>query len=181
MSQAPQQPPSGPPPSESDSSRKPWIYLAVGTGVIILAVVLFIALRPDDSEPSANTTSEARTTTEQTTSEETTSEETTTEETTTDETTTTTPSDQPQRVSVVYRNGEVVGGIVQADIQEGSQVLLVVRADVSDEVHVHGYDLSTNVTPEQPARITFRADVPGEFDVELEELSAPLAVLTVNP
>jgi cytoskeletal protein RodZ len=176
MTQAPQEPPSGPPPSESGSSRKLWIYLAVGTGVIILAVVLFIALRPDDSEPAANTTSEALTTTEQTTSEETTSEETTTEETTT-----TTPSDQPQRVSVVYQNGEVVGGVVQADIQEGSQVLLVVRADVSDEVHVHGYDLSTDVTPEQPARITFRADVPGEFDVELEELSAPLAVLTVNP
>jgi cytoskeletal protein RodZ len=176
MTQAPQEPPAGPPPSGSESSRKLWIYLAVGTGVIILAVVLFIALRPNDSEPAANTTSEARTTTEQTTS-----EETTTDETSTDETTTTTPSNRPQRVSVDYQNGEVVGGGVQADIQEGSQVLLVVRADVSDEVHVHGYDLSTNVTPEQPARITFRADVPGEFDVELEELSAPLAVLTVNP
>ena len=36
-------------------------------------------------------------------------------------------------MSVDYQNGEVVGGVVQADIQEGSQVLLVVRADVSDE------------------------------------------------
>ena len=157
-------------------SRKLWIYLAVGSGVIILAVILFVALRPDDSEPTANTTSEAQTTTVQTTT-----EQTTTVVTTTEETTTTTPSDQPQRVNVEYENGEVVGGVVQADIQEGSQVLLVVRADVSDEVHVHGYDLSTNVTPGQPARITFRADVPGEFDVELEELSVPLAVLTVNP
>ncbi len=180
MSQAPQEPPSGLPPSESEGSRKLWIYLAVGTGVIILAVILFVALRPDDSEPAANTTSEAQTTTVQTTTESTT-EETTTVDTTTEETTTTTPADQPQRVSVVYENGEVVGGVVEADIQEGSQVLLVVRADVSDEVHVHGYDLSTNVTPGQAARITFRADVPGEFDVELEELSVPLAVLTVNP
>ena len=51
MSQAPQEPPSGLPPSESEGSRKLWIYLAVGTGVIILAVILFVALRPDDEKP----------------------------------------------------------------------------------------------------------------------------------
>ena len=56
MSQPPQEPPSGLPPSKSEGPRKLWIYLAVGTGVIILAVILFVALRPDDSEPDANTT-----------------------------------------------------------------------------------------------------------------------------
>jgi hypothetical protein len=56
----------------------------------------------------------------------------------------------------------------------------VVRADVEDEVHLHGYDLSADVAPGQAARITFTADVAGEFEVELEELGIPLAELTVS-
>jgi cytoskeletal protein RodZ len=181
MSEAPQPPTSGPPPPDSRGSRNLWTYLAVGTGVVALAVVLFVLLRPDDSEPAAETTSEAQTTTEQTTTEETTTEETTTEDTTTEETTTTTPANQPQRVNVVFRNGEVVGGVVRADIEQGARVRLTVRADVEDEVHLHGYDLFTDVAPGQPGRITFTADQPGEFEAELETLVIPLAELRVRP
>jgi cytoskeletal protein RodZ len=180
MSEAPQPPTSGPSPPDSGGSRNLWTYLAVGTGVVALAVVLFVLLRPDDSEPAAETTSEAQTT-EQTTTEETTTEETTTEDTTTEETTTTTPANQPQRVNVVFRNGEVVGGVVRADIEQGARVRLTVRADVEDEVHLHGYDLFTDVAPGQPGRITFTADQPGEFEAELETLVIPLAELRVRP
>ena len=169
MSEAPQSPSSGPPPPDTPGSRSLWVYLAVGAGIIVLAVILFIALRPDDSEPVA-ATSEPTTTTE----------ETTTEETTTEETTTTEPANQPQRVSVRYANGEVVGGMVRADIEEGSEVVLVVRADVEDEVHLHGYDIAADVAPGQAARITFSADMVGEFEVELEDLGVPIAELTVS-
>lgn len=174
MSEAPQPPAPGQPPSGSEGSNKLWIYLAVGTGVIVLAIILFVALRPDDSEPAANTTSAPQTTTVQTTT------EVTTDQTTTVQTTTTTPADQPVRVNVEFRNGEVVGGVVRADIDEGDQVVLTVRADVTDEVHLHGYDLFADVTPNQRARITFRADEVGEFEAELEDLGIPVAVLTVS-
>ncbi|MGH3010488.1 MAG: hypothetical protein ACRDMY_01390 [Gaiellaceae bacterium] len=185
MSEAPQPPTSGPTPPASGGSRNLWTYLALGTGVVALAVVLFLVLRPDDSEPTAATTSEAQTTTEQTTTEETTTEETTTEETTTEETTTeettTEPEDELQRVNVVFRNGEVVGGVVRADVDEGARVRLTVRADVTDEVHLHGYDLFADVAPGQPGRITFTADQPGEFEAELEALAIPVVELRVNP
>jgi hypothetical protein len=180
MSEAPQPPSSGPPtPPDSGSSRNLWTYLALGAGVVALAVVLFIVLRPDDSEPASETA--AATTTEETTTEETTTEETTTEETTTEETTTTNPEDQVQRVNVVFRNGEVVGGVVQADVDQGARVRLTVRADVEDEVHLHGYDLFAEVAPGQPGRITFTADDPGEFEAELEALAMPVAELRVRP
>ncbi|HSE82029.1 MAG TPA: hypothetical protein VLA87_10160 [Gaiellaceae bacterium] len=174
MSEAPQSPPSGPEPPDTAGSRNLWVYLGVGIGVVVLAIILFVALRPDDSEPVANTTSEAQTTVQTTT------ELTTTEETTTEETTTSTPADQPQRINVEFRNGEVVGGIVRADIDEGAQVVLVVRADVTDEVHLHGYDLLADVAPGQPGRITFRADMVGEFEAELEDLGVPIAELAVS-
>jgi hypothetical protein len=180
MSEAPQPPASGPEPTGSGGSRNLWTYLAVGAGVIALAVVLFLVLRPDDSEPTAATTT-GETTTEETTTEETTTEETTTEETTTEETTTTNPEDQVERVNVVFRNGEVVGGVVEADVDQGARVRLTVRADVEDEVHLHGYDLFADVAPGQPGRITFTADDPGEFEAELEALAIPVAELRVNP
>jgi cytoskeletal protein RodZ len=186
MSQAPQEPTSaGPPPDQPESgpSRSLWTALAIGLGAVVLAVILYFVLRPDDSEPAANTTSsEAQaTTTVQTTTEVTTTQATTTVATTTVQTTTTTPAEEPQRVNVRYQNGEVVGGLVKADIDQGKQVILTVRADVSDEVHLHGYDLSADVAPGQPARITFRADIAGVFEVELESLGVPLAELTVSP
>jgi cytoskeletal protein RodZ len=163
-----------------------WLVLAVALGAVVLAIVLFLILRPDDSEPAAatSTTEPQPTTTEETTTEETTTEE-TTEETTTEETTTeettTAPADQPQRVNVRFENGEVVGGLVEAEIEQGAQVVLTVRADVTDEVHLHGYDLTAEVAPGQPGRITFRADDVGVFEAELEELGIPIAELSVSP
>jgi hypothetical protein len=152
----------------------------VALGVVVLAGILFIVLRPDDSEPAADTIATGPTTTAETTTEATT-EETTTEETTTEETTTTQPVNQPARVTARFQNGEVVGGLVEAEVEQGTQVVLTVRADVTDEVHLHGYDLFANVAPGQPARITFRADDAGEFEAELEDLGIPVIELTVTP
>jgi hypothetical protein len=180
MSEAPQPPPSGQQPSGSGGSRSLWTTLAVALGVVVLAGILFIILRPDDSEPAADTIATEPTTTAETTTEVTT-EETTTEETTTEETTTTEPANQPVRVTARYQNGEVVGGLVEAEAEQGQQVVLTVRADVTDEVHLHGYDLFADVAPGQPARITFRADNAGVFEAELEDLGVPVVELTVNP
>jgi hypothetical protein len=181
MTDAPQPTPSGQDPSGSGGSRSIWMALALGLGALVLAGILYLALRPDDSEPAADTTSvpAQATTTIQTTTQVTT-QETTTVATTTVETTTTTPEDQPVRVNVRFQNGEVVGGLVEATVERGSQVVITVRADVTDEAHLHGYDLKTEVAPGQPGRITFRADTAGVFELELEELAVPLAELTVS-
>jgi hypothetical protein len=67
---------------------------------------------------------------------------------------------------------EVEGGMVkgpkQVSVPVGRRVILTVESDFPDEVHVHGYDLVADVAPGSPARIRFRADVPGIFEVELE-------------
>jgi hypothetical protein len=186
MSQAPQEPPAGPPDrptSGPGGGRNPWAIGAAVAAVAALAIVLFLVLRPGDDDDSPDTTAAAQTTTPETTTEATT-EEATTEEATTEETPTTTqaepPPEGPQRVVVVVQNGQPVGGVKHVPIEQGKNVVLIVRADVEDEVHLHGYDLAAEVAPGQPARIRFRASDVGEFEVELEERGVPIAELVVS-
>lgn len=56
----------------------------------------------------------------------------------------------------------------RVDVSRGRTVRLIVTADVSDEVHVHGYDRFADVAPGRPAIIEFVADIEGIFEVELE-------------
>jgi hypothetical protein len=185
MSQAPQEPPAGPPdrpPPGPKGGRNPWAVGAAVAAVAALAIVLFIVLRPDDDD-SPETTAAAQTTTEETTTEETTTEEATTEEATTEEAPTTTQAEPqgPQRVVVVVRNGQPVGGVKHAEIKQDAEVVFIVRSDVSDHVHLHGYDLLADVAPGQPARIRFRATEVGVFDAELEDRVELIAELEVRP
>ena len=72
------------------------------------------------------------------------------------------PSAEPERtvIEVTYRDGAVEGP-TSFTVTQGDRVRIIVHADVSDEVHFHGYDLMADVTPEEPARIDFVADAAG--------------------
>jgi hypothetical protein len=65
-------------------------------------------------------------------------------------------------------------------IDLGQKVRVQVEADRAEEVHVHGYDLKGDVAPGKPAVIDFTANVPGVFEVELEESSLKLFELQVQ-
>ena len=107
----------------------------------------------------------------------------TTEETTTttaDTETTTTEAAKPTAVRIVVVDGAPQGGIVRQTLSQGDRVVLVVKSDVSDEIHLHGYDKSTDVTAGGTARLPFTATLPGRFEVELESRGVQIADLTVN-
>ncbi len=100
---------------------------------------------------------------------------------TTEETTTTTEVAKPKVVSIVVVNDAPKGGIVRQTVSKGDRVVLVVKSDVADEIHLHGYDKSTDVTAGGTARLPFTATIPGRFEVELESRGVQIADLTVNP
>jgi hypothetical protein len=100
---------------------------------------------------------------------------------TTTETTTDEQPPGPVVVRIVVENGVPKGGIVREKVSEGDRVFLVVRSDVADEIHLHGYDVSRDVEAGGTARLPFRATVPGRFEVELEDRGVPIAELTVEP
>ena len=100
---------------------------------------------------------------------------------TTPTTTTTTAAPRPTTVRIAVVGGVPRGGIVRATVHQGDHVVLVVTSDVADEVHLHGYDLKTEVAAGGTARLPFRATIPGRFEVELESRSTQIADLTVEP
>jgi hypothetical protein len=83
-------------------------------------------------------------------------------------------------IEVTYRDGAVQGP-TSFTVTQGDRVRIVVDADVSDEVHLHGYDLMADVTPEDPARIDFVANAAGVFEVELEDAGELLFELEIVP
>ena len=85
------------------------------------------------------------------------------------------------RIPIRVLDGQPVGGIRRAKVKQGRQVVIVTRADVTDHVHLHGYDLMADVAPGAPARIRFRATIPGRFEVELEDAGVPIGDLSVTP
>lgn len=114
---------------------------------------------------------------------------TTTETTTTSETTTTTtttettrpPPPGPTEIRIVVVDGAPKGGIVREKVEKNDRVVLIVRSDVPDHVHLHGYDIMRDVAPGKPARLPFKATIPGRFEVELEDRGVQIADITVTP
>jgi len=83
-------------------------------------------------------------------------------------------------VRLAHAGGQVTGASARVPVRLGSTVGLEVTSDTADEVHLHGYDNSAPVAPGAPAMLTFTADIPGVFEVELEEAGVPLTQLEVS-
>ena len=77
--------------------------------------------------------------------------------------------------------GNPEGGVRRETIKQGSQVTLRTTSDVADELHIHGYDLKTDLVPGQSSDLTFLARIPGVFEVELEERGKKVLELEVRP
>ena len=103
-----------------------------------------------------------------------------TTETTTTEEATTTEAAKATTVNIVVVNGQPQGGIVRQTVSKGDRVVIVVKSDVADEIHLHGYDKHTDVKAGGTARLPFTADLPGRFEVELESRGVQIADLTVE-
>ena len=86
----------------------------------------------------------------------------------------------PLVVRVTVRGGRPVGGLRTIRVRRNRPVRLIVRSDVADHVHVHGYDLMRDVGPGRTAIFAFRARLPGAFVVELEDRGLHLAQLEVS-
>jgi plastocyanin len=154
-------------------SRNQRIGLIVAA--LAVAVIAFVIASPggddDGDNKAAQTTPTTRTGTE-------------TETGTTDTQTEAPAAPKPVVAPVQIRGGEVVGGPAEIRAKNGDTVVIVVSADAPNDLHLHGYDIEKTAKPGQPARLQFKANAEGEFELEshtaehagLEPLVATLIV-----
>jgi hypothetical protein len=83
--------------------------------------------------------------------------------------------------TIVIKDGEPVGGVKQLTYNEGERVRFKVDSDVSDEVHMHGYDIMKDVKAGGSVSFDFPATIEGVFEAELEGRKEQILELTVNP
>ena len=149
---------------------KPWVRWAILAGTVVVLLILFVLLRPVDTSEEASPTPSTPSTTVSPS------------ETASPTVQSPSPSPEPARtvIEVTFRDGAVQGP-TRFDVTQGDRVRIIVHADVSDEVHLHGYDLSDDVTPEDPARINFVANAAGVYEAELESAETLLFQLEIAP
>lgn len=83
-------------------------------------------------------------------------------------------------LAVTVRGGQVVEGASRQRATLNQPVTIRVTSDAADQVHVHGYEKLVDVTPGSPAEVTFVANIPGVFEVELERSHRLLFTLEVR-
>jgi hypothetical protein len=138
-------------------------FLAIALVIAVVAVVL-LASGGDDDEPATTSTGATPTATPTPTAEGTVQE-------------TPTPTSTPQPQAPLLTPGKVTN----LRFEQGDTVRFRVRADVTDHVHVHGYDLMKDVEPGKTIAFSFPATITGIFEIELEEAGEQIGQLRVDP
>ena len=83
-------------------------------------------------------------------------------------------------IAVAFRNGKATPKPRRVEVSQGQRVRIEVSSDAGDEVHVHGYDLTADLKPGRTGVVTFQADQPGLYEVEVENAGVLLFQLLVR-
>ena len=87
-----------------------------------------------------------------------------------------------QFTTIRVRNGEPADGVKTITVKKGERARIQVASqDTSDEVHLHGYDLTRDLKAGDSVRFSFEADAEGVFEIELEGAHALIGKLVVEP
>jgi hypothetical protein len=70
-----------------------------------------------------------------------------------------------KRIELVISERKVQREEKTIRVTQGESVELVWQSDEAAELHLHGYDISFEVSPEAPAIVTFEAHATGRFPI----------------
>jgi hypothetical protein len=85
-----------------------------------------------------------------------------------------------QVIAVTVADGEITPKPGTVDVALNDLVTIEVTSDVAEEIHVHGYDKMVDLEPNKAASLTLEADIPGVFEVELEQSAKLLFEMEVK-
>ncbi len=90
---------------------------------------------------------------------------------------TATPTPKPKPKPPLLQAGEEP----TLSFDQGETVRFRVRHGEAEEVHIHGYDIKKELAANETADVSFKATIPGIFEIELEHSGTPLGRLKVEP
>ena len=65
--------------------------------------------------------------------------------------------------------------------KEGDTIRFRVLSDTDEELHIHGYDISKDLTAGKTRPVSFKATITGIFEIEFENSATKIAKLEVQP
>ena len=149
------------------SNRQRLTFAAIAAVIAVVALVVLSGGPEDEGRLSSATATPTATATAEATPEATATSE-------------PTPDPTPDVQEIVVKSGKVVGGKAIIDVKTGEKARFAVVSDAADRIHVHGYDVFEEVEAGGRASFTFKADIPGVFEVELEGSHVQVARLRVT-
>ena len=152
-------------------------FVSIGVAVVI-AVVAVVLLRPESEDETADDASSQR--------QEPAAGQDPAGAANSEPTATAEAAPKPPPVEIAVRDFKAVGGVQNIEVEKGDTVRLLVKSDVDDQIHVHGYELEKEAAPGKPARFVFKARLEGEYEIEGHQaedrgLDPLLAKLVVTP
>ena len=92
-------------------------------------------------------------------------------------------ADEPpaDRFELRVQDRKLASGPAVLKVQQDDAVEIHIVSDQAEELHLHGYNLKLELTPNQPATLVFKADRSGRFEYELEHAGIELGALEVSP
>jgi FtsP/CotA-like multicopper oxidase with cupredoxin domain len=92
------------------------------------------------------------------------------------------PPPAPQFERIRVAGGKPAGGVKTITVEKGERARIQVSSqDTSDEIHLHGYDLTRDLEAGGSVRFSFTANVEGIFEIELEGAGVQIGKLVVEP
>lgn len=82
-------------------------------------------------------------------------------------------------IELEVTDGRLEGGARREAAPLGEEVTVRVSGNSADHVHIHGYDLFLHLEDGE-GELAFTADIPGVFEIELEEAGIVLVQLEVS-
>ena len=136
--------------------------LGLAAAVVVIALVVLPGGDDEtDPQPAAQTNPVEQTATTDTTA--------TTE--------TTPPAPKPKPKPPLLRAGKER----ELEFEKGDTITFRVRHSADEEIHVHGYDKSKAIKAGRTTTMSFKANLEGIFEVELEHSGTPLGTIKVEP
>lgn len=136
-----------------------WLF---GLAAVVLLAVLYVAFRPEPAPPAAPAAESVALAVKANAAPE-------------------RGAPLRQEFALLVAEGRVASGPPALQVLAGTEVTIRIQSDRSDELHVHGYDLSLRLAPGLPSTLTFLADRTGRFALELHESQLEVGALEVMP